>query len=112
MVGRWGMSEEVGAVSVLPRSGEEAYGTSAASQHTLERVDDEVKRIIGECAEQAKRTLADHREQLDDLAKALLKHETLEETEAYAVAAIPHPSGAIEPAPADERTPVSASEPS
>jgi len=109
MVGRWGMSEEVGAVSVLPRSGEEAYGTSAASQHTLELVDEEVKRIIGECAEQAKRTLVDHREQLDDLAEALLKQETLEEAEAYAVAGIPHASGASEPAPADGRTPVSAS---
>jgi cell division protease FtsH len=109
MVGRWGMSEEVGAVSVLPRSGEEAYGTSAASQRTLELVDEEVKRIIGECAEQAKRTLAEHREQLDDLAEALLKHETLEEAEAYAVAGIPDPSGAMEPPAADGHAPLTAS---
>ena len=65
MVGRWGMSEEIGAVSALPRSGEESYGAGATSQHTLELIDDEVRRILTECAEEAERTLADHREQLD-----------------------------------------------
>jgi cell division protease FtsH len=112
MVGRWGMSEEVGAVSVLPRSGEEAYGTSAASQHTLELVDEEVKRIISECAEQANRTLAEHRDQLDHLAQTLLEHETLGETEAYAAARIPHPSGEVTQAAAgDGRSTATASQP-
>ena len=73
MVGRWGMSEEVGAVSALPRSGGESYGTGATSQRTLELIDDEVRRIITECAEEAQRTLAEHREQLDRLAEALLE---------------------------------------
>ena len=92
MVGRWGMSEEVGAVSALPRQGEEAYGSiGAASQHTLEMVDEEVKRIIGECAEQAKQTLGEHRAQLDHLAGTLLQHETLDEADAYAAAGIPQP---------------------
>jgi cell division protease FtsH len=98
MVGRWGMSDEIGAVSALPRSGEESYMTaSAASQRTLELVDEEVKRIIDECADQAKRTLADHREQLEHLTEALLERETLDETDAYAVAGIPAPSAAEQP---------------
>jgi cell division protease FtsH len=98
MVGRWGMSEEIGAVSALPRSGEESYMTSsAASQRTLELVDEEVKRIIDECADQAKRTLADHREQLEHLTEALLERETLDEADAYAVAGIPAPSAAEQP---------------
>ena len=96
MVGRWGMSEEIGPVSALPRSGEETYGNTA-SQHTLELIDDEVKRIISECSEQAKHTLADHREQLDHLAHTLLERETLDEADAYAAAGIARPSAAEHP---------------
>jgi cell division protease FtsH len=93
MVGRWGMSEEVGPVSALPRSGEEAYTPSAASQHTLELIDEEVKRVIAECADEAKRRLAGHRAQLDKLAQALLERETLDEDDAYAVAGIARSNG-------------------
>jgi len=90
MVGRWGMSEEIGAVSALPRPGEEAYMASATvSQRTLELIDDEVKRILADCADQARSTLTEHRDQLDHLAQALLERETLEEADAYAAAAIP-----------------------
>jgi len=101
MVGRWGMSEEVGPVSALPRSGDESYiSAGTTSQHTLELVDDEVKRIILECSEQAKQTLAEHRGQLDHLAEELLKHETLDEADAYAAAGIPRPSDTEQPVPA------------
>ncbi len=90
MVGRWGMSEEVGAVSAFPRSGGDNYMPAGElSQHTLELIDDEVRRIISECAEEAKRQLTEHREQLDHLAQALLERETLDEADAYAVAGIP-----------------------
>jgi cell division protease FtsH len=95
MVGRWGMSEEVGAVSALPRSGGDNYMPAAElSQHTLELIDDEVKRILAECADEAKRQLTEHREQLDHLAETLLKNETLDEADAYAAAGIPQP-GAV-----------------
>jgi cell division protease FtsH len=100
MVGRWGMSEQVGALSALPRSGEQAYG-SATSQHTLELIDEEVKRILDECAQEAERTLAEHRDQLDQLAEALLERETLDEADAYAVAGIGRPAETEQqPAPA------------
>ncbi len=98
MVGRWGMSEEVGAVSAYPRSGGDNYMPAAElSQHTLELIDEEVKRIISECAEEAKRQLSEHREQLDHLAQSLLERETLDEADAYAVAGIPEPDSAPEP---------------
>jgi cell division protease FtsH len=102
MVGRWGMSDEVGAISALPRSGGDNYMPAGElSQHTLELIDDEVRRIISECAEEAKRQLAEHREQLDHLAQTLLKQETLDEADAYAVAGIPKPHEAAEqPVPA------------
>ncbi len=73
MVGRWGTSEEVGAISALPRSACDNYMPAGEhSQHTLELIDDEVKRIISECAEEAKQMLAEHHEQLDHLAETLL----------------------------------------
>jgi cell division protease FtsH len=93
MVGRWGMSEEVGAISAFPRSSGENYMPAGElSQHTLELIDQEVKRIISDCAEEAKRLLAEHRDQLDSLAQALLERETLEEADAYAVAGISRPT--------------------
>jgi len=99
MVGRWGMSEEVGAVSAYPRSGGDNYMPAAElSQHTLELIDEEVKRILSECAEEAKRQLSEHREQLDHLARTLLERETLDEADAYAVAGISEPDSAPEPA--------------
>jgi cell division protease FtsH len=92
MVGRWGMSEEVGAISAFPRSSGDNYMPAGElSQHTLEVIDEEIKRIIAECGDEAKRLLAEHREQLDQLAQALLEHETLEEADAYAVAGIREP---------------------
>ena len=101
MVGRWGMSDKIGAVSALPSSGEEGYapGNSpgAASQHMLELIDEEVNRIITECSAEAKRILADHREQLDHLAQALLERETLDEADAYAAAGLPQPSAGAQP---------------
>lgn len=69
------------------------------SQHTLELIDGEVKRIISECAEEAKRQLAEHREQLDHLAQTLLERETLDEADAYAVAGITEHAAPSEPVP-------------
>jgi cell division protease FtsH len=48
-----------------------------------------VRRLLDACLEQARRTLAEHRENLDRLAARLLERETLDEDEAYAAAGIP-----------------------
>jgi hypothetical protein len=58
----------------------------------LEFVDEEVRRIIAACSEHARQMLSEHREQLDQLAQALLARETLDEADAYAAAEIPRPS--------------------
>ena len=92
MVGRWGMSERLGMVSVLPGPGLEAFGvpgsSGASSEHTRELVDDEVRRITEECYGHAIDVLTEHREQLDGLAAALLAHETLDEADAYHAAGL------------------------
>ncbi|MEU8654089.1 ATP-dependent zinc metalloprotease FtsH [Streptomyces sp. NPDC048737] len=87
MVGRWGMSERVGRMSALPGDAQQAYGLSAAPQ-TLDAIDDEMRRVVDECYEEACRKLRDHRGQLDALARALLENETLDEADAYRIAGI------------------------
>ncbi|MFF8910731.1 ATP-dependent zinc metalloprotease FtsH [Streptomyces olivaceoviridis] len=87
MVTRWGMSDRVGHLSVLPDDGQQPYGMSAAPR-TLDLVDGEMRRIVEECYAEACRTLEENRHRLDGLAIALLEHETLEEADAYRVAGI------------------------
>jgi len=95
MVGRWGMSDVIGLVSVLPAPGEEPYyapgGPVHVSDETRELVDREVRRIVEGCYDRAKRTLAANRERLDSLAKALLERETLDEDDAYRAAGFERP---------------------
>jgi cell division protease FtsH len=86
MVGRWGMSERIGVVSVIPVEGDPRMtGTSDAM---LNAVDEEVRRITDECFGEAQRLLTDHRQQLDAIVEQLLKNETLEEAEVYRAAGI------------------------
>ncbi|MER6329280.1 ATP-dependent zinc metalloprotease FtsH [Streptomyces sp. NPDC001034] len=87
MVARWGMSERVGRLSALPSDAQQAYGLSAAPA-TLDAIDTEMRRIVDECYDEARRKLRDHRGQLDALARALLEDETLEEADAYRIAGI------------------------
>jgi len=89
MVGRWGMSEALGPVSVLPPPGEESpLGLDGVAPATRELVDREVRRIVDECYDEAVATLTGHRDQLDALARTLLDEETLDEDAAYAAAGI------------------------
>jgi cell division protease FtsH len=91
MVGRWGMSDAVGKVSVLPRPEDEHSFVGPggrASDRTLELVDAEVRRIVDECYDEAVEQLRANRDRLDKLADALLEHETLDEADAYRIAGV------------------------
>jgi cell division protease FtsH len=90
MVGRWGMSEAVGPVAVLPADGNGPLlpGAAETSQTTQELVDKEVRRIVDDAHHDVTILLTEHRENLDALAGALLKCETLDEADAYAAAGI------------------------
>jgi cell division protease FtsH len=90
MVGRWGMSEAVGPVAVIPRDGSGPLlpGVSEVSPETQKLVDDEVRRIVAESHEQVLALLRENRSRLDSLAQALLEHETLDEDDAYAAAGV------------------------
>ncbi len=93
MVGRWGMSDAIGPVTVVPGPNDEpllfpGLGGSGVSPHTQQLVDEEVRRIVDGCYEDAVRILGENRERLEALARALLERETLDEADAYRVAGI------------------------
>ena len=91
MVGRWGMSEEVGPVAVIPRDGAGPLlpGSAEVSASTQQLVDEEVRRIVDESHRRVVALLQQNRSRLDSLATALLEHETLDEEDAYAAAGVP-----------------------
>jgi cell division protease FtsH len=88
MVGRWGMSDKLGPITLLPSDGQGPLlpGASETSPQTQWLIDEEVRRIVDTAHEQVTALLTEHREQLENLAHALLKAETLDAPEAYAAA--------------------------
>ena len=90
MVGRWGMSDEIGPLAVLPQDGQAPLlpGVEATSEATQELVDREARRIVEEEQDEVRELLRDNRDKLDSLAEALLERETLDEPDAYAAAGI------------------------
>jgi cell division protease FtsH len=97
MVGRWGMSERIGRLSVLPADGDPRM--AGVSEALLNAVDEEVRRITEECYAEARRVLRENRETLDRIVGELLARESLDEAEIYKVAGIVRPPEAAEGIP-------------
>ena len=93
MVGRWGMSDTLGPISVIPRDGSGPFlpGVAEVSPDTQKLLDDEVRRIVTEAHDEVVTLLTENRARLDALASALLEHETLDEDDAYAAAGVTRP---------------------
>ena len=87
MVGRWGMSEAVGQLAVLPGDGA-AFDGNIPSDDLRELVDSEARRIAGECYQRAKELLSSHRDALEALAATLLDRETLDAEDVYVAAGL------------------------
>ncbi|HEX2159459.1 MAG TPA: ATP-dependent zinc metalloprotease FtsH [Actinomycetes bacterium] len=105
MVGRWGMSEKVGMMSVLPDPRREqplALGGDGTSPHTRELVETEARGILDACYDQALATLRANRHRLDALVEALLQTETLDAADAYRAAGVPYPAEPELPAQAPD----------
>jgi cell division protease FtsH len=93
MVGRWGMSEAIGPVAVIPRDSQGPLlpGTSEVSEETHRVIDEEVRRLVERCDEDVRRVLSANRDKLDSLVRALMERETLDEADAYKVAGVDRP---------------------
>jgi cell division protease FtsH len=93
MVGRWGMSEAIGAVAVTDgrQDGALLPGALPASTATQQLVDEEVRRIVEGAEDEVIELLQRERGRLESLARALLERETLDQPEAYQVAGVDWP---------------------
>jgi cell division protease FtsH len=102
MVGRWGMSDRIGPVAVLPDDGAGPLvpGAGAQSEDTQQTIDQEVRRLVDDAHADVTRMLSEHRDQLRSLAEALLEAETLDAAEAYAAAGVPARPAHLEQPPA------------
>lgn len=94
MVTRWGMSDRLGMVQLVPRDnqylGGAGFGSAKPfSEETGRTIDAEVRRIIGDSHAEALQLLREHRKELDALAQALLTSETLDEQEILHVTGLP-----------------------
>jgi cell division protease FtsH len=86
MVTQYGMSEVVGPRQVGSGDSDGFAGRDSASardysDHVAAAVDGEVRRLVDEARQRARGILVEHRSVLDDLAAALVEHETLGDAE-------------------------------
>lgn len=89
MVSTWGMSDVLGLVSYSMESPlMESYGLPAEKEYsdkTAREIDQEIKALTGEAYKKARILLEEKRDNLHDVAQALLKYETLDANEVMTI---------------------------
>ena len=87
-VGRWGMSDKLGPITLLPSEGQSPFfpGASETSPQMQCLVDQAVQNIVETAHATVTQLLTEHRAQLESLTRALLAAETLDSADAYAAA--------------------------
>ena len=109
MVTQWGMSEELGTMVYGENEGEIFLGRSITthknmSEATLQKVDQEIRRIIDTQYKLARKLIEDNRPIVEAMAKALLELETLDADQLNDILAGKPPRP---PKPASSQTPPS-----
>ena len=84
------MSPRLGPIN-LTQPGDGASLSKDFSEETARLLDEEVRRIVDECHQEAVRLLTENRERLDRLVEALLKKDTLDQDEIYAATGLSRP---------------------
>jgi len=90
MVTEWGMSDRVGFVYYGDDPGKattfaDLSGGKEYSPETAQVIDEEVRKVIDTAYADARRILVEGRDQLEAIAQALLKYETLDASEVHAL---------------------------
>ncbi|HUW18045.1 MAG TPA: ATP-dependent zinc metalloprotease FtsH [Sedimentisphaerales bacterium] len=83
MVLTWGMSDQLGMISYGPdyAAKDQVYimpGEKDYSERTAEAIDDEIRKVTDEAYKLAKELIEANKDKLENIAKALLKYETLD----------------------------------
>jgi len=83
MVQTWGMSETLGPIDYGTQAQDMYFGMGGPehSQKTSEIIDSEVKKLIDQAYNDAKKVIENGRDKLEAIAQALLKYETLDAAE-------------------------------
>lgn len=87
MVTKWGFSEALGTIKFGEDEGSPFLGRTASapskhrSEETSKLIDSEIKSIIDSCYERAENLLKTNLDKLNVMADALLKYETIDETQ-------------------------------
>ena len=112
MVASYGMSERIGTVCFDSGHEEVFIGRTMAqgrsySETVAAKIDEEIKRVVGEAGARCRHLLETHRAQLDAVANYLLQHETMEREEFVAVFDQPDAQKAEQPTdlPAEKQEP-------
>ncbi len=99
MVGRWGMSEEIGFVNVLPADTGNPFLQSETSDELRHQVDVAVKALVDRAHDRVVGLLSENRDRLDGLANRLLEKETVDMDEAYEAAGLIAPRSLADATP-------------
>ncbi len=104
MVTRYGMSERLGPMTFGDKEelvflGKEIGEQRNYSDAVAEEIDEEVRRLVNEAYERAKRILIEHRDKLDAIAQRLIEVETLSAEEFAAFFKEEEPQPETPPAP-------------
>jgi len=120
MVTQWGMSDILGPMVYGENEGEVFLGRSVTthknmSESTMQKVDGEIRRIIGEQYDLARKMIETNRDKVEVMARALLEWETIDSDQIQDIMdgkppREPKPSQS-QPAPSQDKTPPSAQAP-
>ena len=97
MVCSFGMSDKLGPIQYGERSdhiylGRDITRSEAYSEETARIIDLEIKKLVDEAMDSARKILTDHRDMLDKLAEALLEKETMDAAQVYELLGLPRPN--------------------
>jgi len=102
MVTKWGLSDKLGPLMYDDDEEEVFLGRSAGSSpkvyspETAQRIDDEVRKIIDDCYEHARKLLTENMDKLNLMADTLMRYETIDSAQIDAIMAgkePPEPKG-------------------
>ena len=97
MVTKWGLSETMGPLTYSEDDGEIFLGRSVTrhkqvSDVTAHAIDEEVRQLINECYQEAKKILERETDKLHLMAESLIKYETIDENQIKQIMTCKEPS--------------------